>query len=110
MFRPHLPFLFPLLLALPSVASSAPGPQRSGDSLPPGAVGRLGVAPSRARTADADDTEEYLRGIHRVCISEDGKTVTTRKGHGTVQMWELATGKLLHQWQLKPELTHELSP
>jgi WD40 repeat protein len=51
-----------------------------------------------------------MRSVKEVCLSADGKTVTTRKGDGTIQTWELATGKLLHRWRLDGDTSSRLSP
>lgn len=66
-----------------------------GDSLPPGAVARLGTI--RLRHAGADNSH----GACATCLAfaPSGKAVATGGGEGTVRIWDVETGKELLRLQ-----------
>jgi WD40 repeat protein len=61
-----------------------------GDSLPKGAIARLGTLRFRV---------PYSRGIHSLAFSATGKMLASGEGKGGVDLWEVPSGKLIRYWR-----------
>lgn len=70
---------------------------RHGDSLPPGAIARLGTIRWRLDP----------HGVDHMVISRDGKTLLSANSTTGVSVWDMATGKTLRQIPERPELRKE---
>ncbi len=90
----------PELLLLPTEVAETPSRVDAlGDSLPPGAVMRLGS--TRWRHGDV---------IQTVCYSQDGKRIASASfGDGSIRIWDAETGKMLHRFRLNEVVELALS-
>lgn len=84
----HIFLALLIALAHPAVLRAQPCLDSFGDSLPAGAVHRLGSIRLRP-----------VGHTHRLALSPDGKTLATSSGDG-VQFWDPNTGKLVRHWNV----------
>jgi hypothetical protein len=92
-------YFTPLVIAIFTPALGAqPRIDALGDSLPPGAVARLGTM--RFKHAPGN----YIIGA---VYSADGKQIATRGKTGGVWVWDAATGKQLHRFAARMGLARQ---
>jgi WD40 repeat protein len=81
-----------LFVLAASAIAQPPGPD---ETLPPGAMARLGVA------RFCQFGSQYTQPLSALSLSRDGKTLATTTGHNSIQLWDTNTGALQHLIDIK---------